>query len=126
MTLPDPSIFKEINQHSVYDIGSYMVFSNDDYKKVFKHGAFGNYDANEYKSTKKFGIQIRKDGLGITQVMQLMQNNNGRNLKSEWEKIVKLPVEEKLEYVNDEVIYPLLFSDLSNHIYSIVKQYKDQ
>jgi hypothetical protein len=46
MTLPDPSIFKEIHQHSVYDIGSYMVFSNDDYKKVFKHGSFGNYDEN--------------------------------------------------------------------------------
>jgi hypothetical protein len=44
MTLPDPSIFKEINKHSIYDIGSYIVFSNDDYKKVFKHGMFGNYD----------------------------------------------------------------------------------
>jgi hypothetical protein len=44
MTLPDPSIFKEMNKHSIYDIGSYIVFSNDDYKKVFKHGMFGNYD----------------------------------------------------------------------------------
>lgn len=28
---------------------------------------------------------------------------------------------EKIEYINDEVLYPLLFNDLSNHIYSIVK-----
>ena len=66
MTLPDPSIFKEINQHSIYNIGSYIVFSNEDYKKVFKHGSFGNYDKKEYQHSKKFGIQIRKEGLGIT------------------------------------------------------------
>lgn len=81
MTIPDPTIFKEINKHSIYDIGSYAVFSNDDYKKVFKHGSFGNFDSNEYKSTKKFGIQIRKDGLGIAQVMQIIQDNAGKNLK---------------------------------------------
>ena len=44
MTLSDPSIFKEISKHNNYDIGSCIVFSNDDYKKVFKHGMFGNYD----------------------------------------------------------------------------------
>ncbi len=81
MTLPDPSIFKEMNKHSIYDIGSYVVFSNDDYKKIFKHGMFGNYQENEYKLTQKFGIQIRKDGLGITHVMQLMQNNLNRDMK---------------------------------------------
>ena len=42
---------------------------------------FGNYQDNEYKLTQKFGIQIRKDGLGITQVMQLMQNNLDRDMK---------------------------------------------
>lgn len=81
MTIPDPTIFKEITKHSVYDIGSYTVFSNDDYKKVFKHGSFGNYNQNEYESTKKFGIQIRKDGLGITQVMQHIQDNVNKNMK---------------------------------------------
>lgn len=81
MTIPDPTIFKEINKHSVYDIGNYTVFSNDDYKKVFKHGSYGNYDKNEFDVTKKFGIQIRKDGLGIAQVMQLIQDNVGKNMK---------------------------------------------
>lgn len=81
MTIPDPSIFKEINKHSIYDIGSYVVFSNDDYKKVFKHGSFGNYSKNEYENTKKFGIQIRKDGIGITQVMQIIQDNANKDLK---------------------------------------------
>lgn len=126
MTLPDPSIFKEINQHSIYDIGSYIVFSNDDYKKVFKHGSFGNYDQGEYKYVNKFGIQIRKDGLGIGQVMQIIQNNANKDMKQEWEKIAKLPAEERVEYVNDEVLYPLLFNDLTNYIYANVKQYKDQ
>lgn len=58
-----------------------MVFSNDDYKKVFKHGMFGNYSNMEYQETNKFGIQIRKDGLGITQVMQLIQDNANKNMK---------------------------------------------
>jgi hypothetical protein len=84
MTIPDPTIFKDISKHSIYDIGSYVVFSNDDYKKVFKHGSFGNYLKKEFEETKKFGIQIRKDGLGITQVMQLIQDNSNRNLKEDW------------------------------------------
>lgn len=32
---------------------------------------------------------------------------------------------EKVKYVNDEILYPLLFNDLTNYMYSIVKQYKD-
>lgn len=90
MTLPDPTIFKDINAHSIYDIGSYVVFSNDDYNRVFKHGCFGNYSQREYEETNKFGIQIRKDGLGVTQVMKLIQDNVGRNLKEEWTKISKM------------------------------------
>lgn len=46
MTIIDPTIFKDISHHSIYDIGSYVVFSNDDYKKVFKHGGYGNYHKN--------------------------------------------------------------------------------
>jgi hypothetical protein len=57
--------------------------------------------------------------------MQLMQNNLGRDMKQEWQTIVQLPKTERFEHINDEVLYPLLFSDLSNHIFSIVKKLKD-
>ncbi len=57
--------------------------------------------------------------------MSLIQNNVNRNLKTEWETLSKLSAEDKIEYINDETLYPLLFNDLSNHIYSIVKKFKD-
>ena len=63
---------------------------------MFKHGSFGNYEDKEYAITNKFGIQIRKDGLGITQVMQLIQDNANRNMKEEWEKISKMDPQDKV------------------------------
>lgn len=40
----DPTILKTIDEHSEYDVGSFALFRNDDFKKIFKHSAFGNYD----------------------------------------------------------------------------------
>lgn len=55
----DPTILKQVYEHSEYDIGFYCLYSQDDMKKVFKHGCFGLYTDQEYASTRKFGIQIR-------------------------------------------------------------------
>ena len=41
--LTDPTILKRINEHTEYDIGSYILFNNEDYNKVFRAGSFGNY-----------------------------------------------------------------------------------
>lgn len=70
----DPTILKTIDEHSEYDVGSYALFRNDDFKKMFKHGAYGNYDKNEWAQTQKFAIQIRREGLSIINVMKLLES----------------------------------------------------
>jgi len=59
ITILDPTILKSINEHSYYDVGSYIIFSNEDYKTVFKNKVFGIYQ-KEHNLTNKFSIMIRK------------------------------------------------------------------
>lgn len=41
MVIINPSILKGINEHTEYDVGSYITFSNEDFRTVFKNKAFG-------------------------------------------------------------------------------------
>jgi len=69
----NPTILKSINEHSYYDVGSYIIFSNEDFRTVFKNKAFGIFE-REYEVTEKFSIMIRKESIGISNVMKLLQN----------------------------------------------------
>lgn len=44
ITFLDPTILKSISEHTFYDVGSYIIFSNEDYKTVFKNKMFGIYN----------------------------------------------------------------------------------
>lgn len=39
----DPTIVKNINEHTEYDVGFYCLFSSEDMKRAFKHHCFGQY-----------------------------------------------------------------------------------
>lgn len=70
----DPTILKPINEQSYYDVGSYTLFSGEDQRTVFKNKTFGIY-SKELEHTGKFCIMIRKESIGITNVMKILQNN---------------------------------------------------
>lgn len=54
--------------------------------------------------------------------MKVLQNGK----KIDWEAFHKMSPEDRLEYVDNENRYPLLFQDLSNYIMDQVKQYKKE
>lgn len=92
-------------------------------KKVFKHGCFGLYSENEYECTKKFGVQIREECVSIGEIIKTISLN--KNNEINWD-IFKLKSEDaKLEYINDENNYPLLFMDLSKKIYEKTQEYRN-
>lgn len=48
-------------------------------------------------------------------------------MKEEWEKLLnKVKKQDRNQYINDEVLYPMFFNDLANSIYSTVKEFKDK
>jgi len=73
ITFTDPTILKPISEHSYYDVGSYTLFSSEDQKAVFKNKPFGIY-SKELDHTEKFCVMIRKESIGITNVMKTLQN----------------------------------------------------
>jgi hypothetical protein len=73
ITFIDPTILKGISEHTYYDVGSYIIFSNEDYKTVFKNKMFGIY-SKEFEYTNKFSIMIRKESIGIGNVMKALQH----------------------------------------------------
>ena len=70
----DPSTLKDINDHTFYDIGWYINFLQEDMERYFKHECFGNYSLKEYFATKKFGVQIRSEGIRIVNILKRIQN----------------------------------------------------
>ena len=72
--------------------------------------------------TEKFSIMIRNESIGISNVMKILQNGK----KIDWKAFHKIDPEDRLDYVNSEHRYPLLFQDLSNYIMEQVKKYKKQ
>lgn len=73
ITFTDPTILKPINEQSYYDVASYTLFSSEDHKAVFKNKPFGIY-SKELEHTEKFCVMIRKESIGITNVMKIYQN----------------------------------------------------
>ena len=73
ITFIDPTILKPIGDHTYYDVGSYIIFSNEDYKTVFKNKMFGIYN-REFDYTNKFSIMVRKESIGIANVMRAIHN----------------------------------------------------
>jgi len=76
----------------------------------------------EYEMTEKFSIMVRKESIGITNVMKILQN--GKNI--DWQAFHKMEPEDRVEYVNNEKRYPLMFQDLTNYIMEKVKRYKKE
>jgi len=72
--------------------------------------------------TEKFSIMVRKESIGITNVMKILQN--GKNI--DWQAFHKMEPEDRVEYVNNEKRYPLMFQDLTNYIMEKVKRYKKE
>ncbi len=68
----DPTIIKGINEHTEYDVGFYCLYTEDDMKKVFKHGCFGLYTDQEWGCTNKFSIQIREESVALAAVMKII------------------------------------------------------
>jgi len=58
ISFQDPTILKDINEHSYYDVASYILFSDKDFRRVFPTRAFGIYE-KEFEMTKKFSIMVR-------------------------------------------------------------------
>lgn len=58
--------------------------------------------------------------------MKLIQQNKDRDSKGQWAAIAKLETDDLQEYLNDEHNYPLLFNDLSNHIYKITQTFMNE
>ena len=54
-------------------MASYILFSDKDFRKVFPSKAFGIYE-KEFSMTNKFSIMIRKESIGIANVMKAIQN----------------------------------------------------
>jgi hypothetical protein len=121
ITFLDPTILKSINEHSYYDVGSYIIFSNEDYATVFKNKAFGIYQ-REHAVTDKFSIMIRNESIGIANVMKRIQEAQ----PIDWQHLYSLAGPERLEFVNNETRYPVLFQEVSNYIYSKVKAFKNK
>lgn len=48
---------------------------------------------------------IRKESIGLANVMKALQNAQ----KTDWAALQKLSPEERLEYINNESRYPVLF-----------------
>jgi len=72
--------------------------------------------------TEKFSIMVRNESIGITNVMKILQN--GKNI--DWQAFHKMEPEDRVEYVNNEKRYPLMFQDLTNYIMEKVKRYKKE
>lgn len=96
ITFIDPTILKAIHEHTYYDVGSYIIFSNEDYKTVFKNRVFGIYQ-KEFEYTNKFSIMIRKESIGIANLMRTIQHAQ----PIDWPAICALPPHERLDFVND-------------------------
>ncbi len=96
ITFLDPTSLKNINEHTYYDVGSYTLFSDEDFRTVFKNKCFGIYE-KEYEVTKKFSMMIRKESIGIANVMKILQGAQ----KVNWEALQQMAPEERLEYVNN-------------------------
>lgn len=54
--------------------------------------------------------------------MKILQN--GKNI--DWQAFHKMEPEDRVEYVNNEKRYPLMFQDLTNYIMEKVKRYKKE
>lgn len=121
ITFQDPTILKGINEHSYYDVGSYILFSNEDHRTVFKNKSFGVQE-KEYEITGKFSIMVRKESIGILNVMKTIQHSK----PIDWQQLHLLSPQERLDYVNNEQRYPVLFQELSNYIMEKVKGLKKQ
>lgn len=96
LTFIDPTILKNINEHTYYDVGSYIIFSNEDYKTVFKNKMYGIYN-REFEYTNKFSIMIRKESIGIANVMRAIQNAQ----PVDWQALYALSPEQRIDYVNN-------------------------
>lgn len=104
ITFTDPTILKTINEHSYYDVGSFILFSNEDFKSVFKNKAFGIFDKS-FQKTGKCSIMIRKECIGIANVMKAIQEAK----PVDWAALQQKEPIERLEFVNNEDNYPVLF-----------------
>jgi hypothetical protein len=69
-------------------VGSYVLFSNEDYRTVFKNKAYGIHE-KEHELTDKFSIMMRKESIGITNVMKLIQHAK----PADWEQLHSLSPE---------------------------------
>lgn len=102
-------------------MGSYTLFSSEDQKAVFKNKPFGVF-SKELEHTGKFSVMIRKESIGITNVMKTLQDTSDIS----WEEFHALGPQERLEFVNNETNYPILFQQLTNYIMDKVKPFKKQ
>ncbi len=86
ITFLDPTILKPIGEHTYYDVGSYIIFSNEDYRTLFKNKPFGIFNL-EFEYTNKFSIMIRKESIGLANVMRAIHHSQ----PTDWAALTALP-----------------------------------
>lgn len=85
-----------MNEHTEYDVGFYCLYTEDDMRKVFKHGCFGLYSDQEWGHTHKFGIQIREESISIAAAMKLVMDKleSEKKTKFTWKQFQSLTPEQ--------------------------------
>lgn len=69
-----------ISTQDMQDIGTYTVFPENHWKRMFKIKAFGQLENMEYERNKTYGVMTREEGLRLTNEMHRLTTPSERNL----------------------------------------------
>lgn len=101
-----------IKYHTFEDIGRYTVFPTKHWKRMFPSKMFGNFEKDEFKMNKTFGIMTREEGLRLTNDLARLTLPHERHV--DYASIMNLEnTEVKEEIIKDEEKFIAIQQDFS-------------
>jgi hypothetical protein len=106
------------------DIGSYTVFPDTYWRRMFPRKGFGKIEAEDYARNKTFGIMTREEGLRITNDLHRITTPEERSLP--YQDMATWGIEQiKEDVLHDELKYTHLQQDLSLSLLDYIESFKE-
>ena len=84
--------------HTFEDIGRYTVFPEQHWKRMFPSRFFGNYQLDEFRVNRTFGVMTREEGLRLTNDLARLSLPHER--KMDYKQILSYPASQ----IREEII----------------------
>jgi len=113
-----------ISTQNYQDIGSYTVFPDNYWRRMFPRKGFGKLEEEDYTRNKTYGIMTREEGLRITNDLHRITTPGERSLP--YSEIAHMGTDQiKEDVLHDELKYTNLQQDLSLSILDYIESFED-